>query len=69
MKTPIELTAIAGHILMAKRKLAVLEGLLDNGLGYSPSNLLKQFTIQAKVLANHAITIRTLAEQQIEDKG
>ena len=54
---------------MAKRKLAVLEGLLDNGLGYSPSNLLKQFTIQAKVLANHAITIRTLAEQQIEDKG
>ena len=68
MKTPIELTAIAGHILLAKQKLAVLESLLDNGLGYNQANLLKQFTIQAKVLANHAITIRTLAEAQIEDK-
>ena len=53
---------IRGHILAAQHKVDLLEGLIQNGLGYSGDNLRKQLALAANALANHATAIRALCE-------
>jgi hypothetical protein len=56
-----DLTFIMGHIMAAQHKVDALESLIRNECGYSQDNLLKQIAKQAHALANHAVTIQTLA--------